>query len=73
MLYSGSRPAFCGGIEYPLRPGRSNGPSAHPKFAVNMGTGGDEAEAREGVIAHNLIHHTATQPSRLVLTVPRSE
>ncbi len=43
--------------------------SAHPKFAVNMGTGGDEAQAREGIIANNLIHHTATHPSRLVVTV----
>jgi putative CocE/NonD family hydrolase len=43
--------------------------SAHPKFAVNLGTGGDEAEAREGVIANNLLHHSATRPSRLVLTV----
>jgi putative CocE/NonD family hydrolase len=43
--------------------------AAHPKFAVNMGTGGDQAEVREGVIAHNLLHHSATRPSRLVVTV----
>jgi putative CocE/NonD family hydrolase len=43
--------------------------SAHPKYAVNMGTGGDEAEAREGIIAHNVIHHTRAHPSRLVVTV----
>ena len=43
--------------------------SAHPKFAPNLGTGGDEAEATEGVIARNLLHHDADHPSRLVLTV----
>jgi predicted acyl esterase len=43
--------------------------SAQPKFAVNLGTGGDEAEAREGVIAHNALHHSATHPSRLIVTV----
>jgi putative CocE/NonD family hydrolase len=43
--------------------------SAHPKFAVNMGAGGDEAEAREGVIARNVLYHSATHPSRLVVTV----
>jgi putative CocE/NonD family hydrolase len=43
--------------------------SAHPKFAANMGTGGDETEVREGVIARNVLHHSATRPSRLVLTV----
>jgi hypothetical protein len=34
-----------------------------------MGTGGDETEVREGVIARNVLHHSATRPSRLVLTV----
>jgi hypothetical protein len=43
--------------------------SAHPKFAVNLGTGGDESEAMDGVIAHNRIYHDAGRPSRLVLTV----
>jgi uncharacterized protein len=27
--------------------------SAHPTFAVNLGTGGDESEATNGVVAHN--------------------
>ncbi len=43
--------------------------SAHPKFAVNLGTGGDETVATEGVIAHNVLYHDADRPSRLVLTV----
>jgi uncharacterized protein len=41
--------------------------SAHPKFAPNLGTGGDEAEAIEGIVAHNELHHDAVRPSRLVL------
>jgi putative CocE/NonD family hydrolase len=43
--------------------------SAHPKFAVNSGTGGDEAQATDGVIAHNVLHHGAEYPSRLILSV----
>ena len=43
--------------------------SAHPKFAPNTGTGGDETEARHGVIARNVLYHSPARPSRLVLTV----
>jgi putative CocE/NonD family hydrolase len=43
--------------------------SAHPKFAANLGTGGDDTTATEGVIARNMLHHDAARPSRLVLTV----
>ena len=43
--------------------------SAHPKFAVNLGTGGDDTTATEVVIARNVLHHDAARPSRLVLTV----
>jgi putative CocE/NonD family hydrolase len=43
--------------------------SAHPKFAVNTGMGGDESEATGGVIAHNRLYHDAIRPSRLLLTV----
>ncbi len=43
--------------------------SAHPKFAVNSGTGGDEALASDGVVARNLLHHGPELPSRLVMTV----
>jgi hypothetical protein len=43
--------------------------SAHPKFAVNLGTGGDETTATAGVIADNVLHHDAHRPSRLILTV----
>ena len=43
--------------------------SAHPKYATNLGTGGDETSATEGVLATNAIHHDAARPSRLLLTV----
>jgi hypothetical protein len=46
--------------------------SAHPKFAVNLGTGADETQATEGVIARNVLYHDADRPSRLVLTVVRA-
>jgi putative CocE/NonD family hydrolase len=43
--------------------------SAHPKFAVNLGTGGDDTQASEGVVAENRLYHDAPRPSRLRLTV----
>lgn len=43
--------------------------SAHPKFATNLGTGGDESEAAHPVVAHNRLYHDAERPSRLLLTV----
>ena len=43
--------------------------AAHPKFAVNLGTEGDQATQTDGVLAHNTLHHDATRPSRLILTV----
>jgi uncharacterized protein len=41
--------------------------AAHPKFAVNLGTGGDQAVATEAVIARNTLHHEPAHPSRLIL------
>jgi putative CocE/NonD family hydrolase len=43
--------------------------AAHPKFAVNLGSAGDQATQTEGVIARNVLHHDAARPSRLILTV----
>ena len=43
--------------------------SAHPKFAVNLGTGGDDTTVTEGVMARNVLHHDLDRPTRLVLTV----
>jgi uncharacterized protein len=42
--------------------------AAHPKFAANLGTGGDDAEATEGVVARNVLYHDPERPSRLMLT-----
>ncbi len=46
--------------------------SAHPAFQTNLGTGGDETQATDGVIADNALHHDAARPSRLLLTVVRA-
>jgi uncharacterized protein len=43
--------------------------SAHPKFAVNLGTGGDESTATHGFVAHNRLFHDPARPTRLLLTV----
>ena len=43
--------------------------SAHPKFAVNLGTGDDESTATTAVVAHNRLCHDAARPSRLLLNV----
>lgn len=43
--------------------------SAHPKFAINLGTGGDETAATEAVVAQNWLYHDRDRPSRLLLTV----
>jgi uncharacterized protein len=43
--------------------------SAHPKFAVNLGTGGDESVAVGGAVAENRLYHDAARRSRLLLTV----
>jgi putative CocE/NonD family hydrolase len=43
--------------------------SAYPKFAPNLGGGGDEAQAIEAIVAHNVLHHDPSRPSRLLLTV----
>jgi predicted acyl esterase len=43
--------------------------SAHPKYATNLGTGGDETVEVSGVVARNVLHHDTTLPSRLVVTV----
>ena len=43
--------------------------SAHPKFATNLGSGGDESTATDAVVAHNRLYHDAAHPSRLLLTV----
>jgi uncharacterized protein len=43
--------------------------SAHPKYAPNLGTAGDQTTATDATIAHNRLYHGPDHPSRLVLTV----
>jgi hypothetical protein len=45
--------------------------SAHPKFAINLGTAGDQSEATTGVVANNRLYHDAARQSRLLLTALR--
>jgi hypothetical protein len=42
--------------------------SAHPKYAVNLGTEGDQTTQVDGVIARNRLFHDSTRPSRLLLS-----
>ena len=41
--------------------------SAFPKYAVNLGTGGDMVTEVDGVMATNRIWHTPSRPSRLLV------
>jgi uncharacterized protein len=41
--------------------------SAHPKYAVNLGTEGDQTAQVDGVIARNTLFHDSARPSRLLL------
>jgi putative CocE/NonD family hydrolase len=43
--------------------------AAHPKYAVNLGTGGDQTIQTDGVIAHNRVFHDRERPSRLLLSI----
>lgn len=44
--------------------------SAFPKFAVNLGTGGDMVTETDGVIATNRLWHTPARPTRLLVNCP---
>ena len=44
--------------------------SAFPKFAVNLGTGGDMVTEVDGVIATNRLWHTPSRPTRLLVNCP---
>jgi uncharacterized protein len=43
--------------------------SAHPKYAVNLGTEGDQTIQLDGVTARNQLFHDQARPSRLLLSV----
>jgi uncharacterized protein len=42
--------------------------SAHPKYAVNLGTAGDQTAQIDGVVAGNQLFHDRARPSRLLLS-----
>jgi len=43
--------------------------SNFPRFDRNLNTGGNNYDETEGVVAHNVVHHSAEYPSRIVVTV----
>ena len=45
--------------------------SNFPRFARNLNTGGNNYDETEGVVAHNVIHHSAQYPSHIKLPVVR--
>jgi putative CocE/NonD family hydrolase len=45
--------------------------SSFPRFARNLNTGGNNWEDKEGVVAHNSVHHSAEYPSQVRLPVVR--
>jgi len=43
--------------------------SNFPRFARNLNTGGNNSEEKEGVVAHNVVHHSVEHPSQIRLPV----
>lgn len=43
--------------------------SNFPRFTRNLNTGGNNYDEKDGIIAHNKIHHSREYPSRIVLPV----
>jgi uncharacterized protein len=43
--------------------------SNFPRFDRNMNTGGNNYDEAKGVIAHNAVHHSAQDPSKVTITV----
>jgi len=43
--------------------------SNFPRFDRNMNTGGNNYDEAKGVVAHNVIHHSARYPSKVTFTV----
>ena len=46
--------------------------SSFPHFERNLNTGGNNFDESQGRVAHNVIHHGAATPSRIVLPIVRS-
>jgi len=45
--------------------------SNFPRFARNLNTGGKNYDEKEGVVAHNRVHHTKSYPSQIRLPIIR--
>jgi putative CocE/NonD family hydrolase len=45
--------------------------SNFPRFDRNLNTGGKNYDEKEGVVAHNLVHHSRQYPSAVTVTVVR--
>jgi len=43
--------------------------SNFPRFDRNLNTGGNNYNETQGVVAHNVIHHSSQYPSSLMVTV----
>jgi hypothetical protein len=43
--------------------------SSFPEYDRNLNTGGNNFDETTGVVAHNVIHHSAKYPSSLTVTV----
>ena len=43
--------------------------SNFPRFDRNLNTGGNNYDETEGVVAHNVVHHSAQYPSQITITV----
>jgi hypothetical protein len=45
--------------------------SNFPRFDRNLNTGGDNYDETQGVVAHNVVHHSKQYPSQITVTVVR--
>jgi len=45
--------------------------SKFPQYMRNLNTGGNNYDESTGVVAHNTLHHSLDQPSRIILSVMR--
>jgi putative CocE/NonD family hydrolase len=43
--------------------------SSFPHFERNLNTGGNNYDEKDGIVAHNRIHHSPAYPSRIVLPI----
>lgn len=47
--------------------------SNFPRFTRNLNTGGNNFDEKEGVVAHNQIHHSAKYPSKIRLPIMKKD